>query len=236
MSDADDDSGPFRRDRRYRVRKDFECVAFHHGRQVFRAGQMLQWMGGVHSLPYDSVTQHSFQIRGSDGLLVWDTSHGEDGLGWTEFFEELPERPVRRPRRLRLEELGALPDSAVAVVRSPATPTARPSPDPPPPLPDWREAAEGGRTLEAIALLEERCIRGQREARLFFELSRLNERLADETPAEYGLARAARYAEAIENIRRAVADGNYPGDPRFAEREIERLTKKVRAVQPNASQ
>ena len=99
-------------------------------------------------------------------------------------------------------------------------------------LPDWRQAAEDGRTLDAIALLEERYMRGQREARLFFELSRLNERLADETPAEYALARAARYATAIQNIRQAVTDGDYPGDPRFAEREIERLTEKVRAVQP----
>ena len=196
MSDADGESGPFRRDRRYRVRKDFEC---------FRAGQMLQWLDCVQSPPYDGVTQHRFQIRGSDGLLVWETEQDQDGLQWTEFFEELPERPVRRPRRLRGE-----PSS----------------------LPDWREAAEGGRTLEAIALLEERYMRGQREARLFFELSRLNERLADETPPEYGLARAARYATAIENIRRALADGDYPGDPRFAEREIERLTRKVQAVQP----
>jgi hypothetical protein len=91
MSDEhDDESGPFRRDRRYRVRKVFECFASHYRTQVFSAGQTLEWLDYVDSLPYDSVTQHRFRIRGSDELLVWETGQGEDRLQWTEFFEELP--------------------------------------------------------------------------------------------------------------------------------------------------
>lgn len=102
MSDEhDDESGPFRHDRRYRVRKDFECFACHHGTQVFRAGQMLESLDCVESPPYDSVTQHHFRIRGTDEVLVWETGQNEDRLQWTEFFEELPERPIRKPRRLR---------------------------------------------------------------------------------------------------------------------------------------
>ena len=101
--DHDDGSGPFRHDRRYRVRKDFECFACHHGTQLFTAGQTLQWLDSMDSPPYDSVTQHRFRVRGSDEVLVWETGQGEDRLQWAEFFKELPERPLRTPRRLRAE-------------------------------------------------------------------------------------------------------------------------------------
>jgi hypothetical protein len=163
--------------------------------------------------------------------------HGAKGW-WLRDMQESDDLP--RDREVHavaamLERLGPLPlPESVSAVSPPASSDAPPAlePRPPEPLPDWRAAAREGRTLEAIALLEEACTRGQREAQLFFELSRLNERLADETPAEYGLARAARYATAIENIRQALAEGGYPGDVRLAEREIERLTEKVRGVQP----
>ena len=125
------------------------------------------------------------------------------------------EAPAPRPRAR------AVPPAA------PAPP--RPAP-PPEPLPDWRELAARGETLVAIGVLDELRFRGRPDPAHFMERARLNERLADETPAEYGAARAARYTEAIQDLRHALAAGTYPGDARFGEREIGRLTSKIAAL------
>jgi hypothetical protein len=168
---------------------------------------------------------------GDQALLVWTRPGGDGalraqgarfagaGAGWA-----VAARAESAPYG-RGGEYGATA-GLLATLRPAVVPAARE----PEPLPDWREAAARGETLIAIGLLDELRFRGRPAADHFVERARLNERLADETPAEYAQARGARYTEAIQDLRDAVAAGQYPGEPRFAEREVARLQGKIAAL------
>lgn len=114
------------------------------------------------------------------------------------------------PRRAVAVALAALGGALEAEPPAP-DPSDPPAAAQPPVDPwDWQALAAAGRTLEAIAIIDELSFRGRPIADLHWHRGLLNEKLADEVPQDYPEPRAARYAEALNELQRCQSLGLAP--------------------------